>query len=99
WRQHNQGGNPLKQTPETVQTIRTTSVEGMNLPGWHIHFLSKDLTKGGHILKISGDDIKIKVNKLQAWKVLMPDDPDFSTWNLKEDLKSKTEAVEGATRK
>lgn len=74
-------------------------VEGMNLPGWHIHFLSKDLTKGGHILKISGDDIKIKVNKLQAWKVLMPDDPDFSTWNLKEDLKSKTEAVEGATRK
>lgn len=71
----------------------------MNLPGWHIHFLSKDLTKGCHILKISGSDIKIKVNKLQAWKVLMPDDPNFSEWNLKEDLSEKTKAVEGAIKK
>lgn len=74
-------------------------VEGMNLPGWHVHFLSKDLTKGGHILKIAGNDAKIKVNKLQSWKVLMPEDPDFSQWNLKEDLKAKTESVEGATKK
>jgi acetolactate decarboxylase len=74
-------------------------VEGMNLPGWHIHFLSRDFKKGGHILKITGNRIKIKVNKLQAWKVLMPEDPNFSQWNLKEDLKAKTEAVEGATKK
>ncbi|MBD8875797.1 acetolactate decarboxylase [Roseibium polysiphoniae] len=73
-------------------------VEGMNLPGWHVHFLSKDLKKGGHILEVSGN-AKIKINKLQAWKLLMPEDPDFSQWNLKEDLKSKTEAVEGASRK
>lgn len=73
-------------------------VEGMNLPGWHVHFLSKDLTKGGHILKIAGNDATIKVNKLQSWKVLMPDDPDFRQWNLKEDLQAKTEAVEGASK-
>jgi acetolactate decarboxylase len=73
-------------------------VEGMNLPGWHVHFLSKDLTKGGHILKIAGNDAKIKVNKLQSWKVLIPDDPDFSQWNLKEDLQAKTQAVEGASK-
>jgi len=74
-------------------------VEGMNLPGWHIHFLSRDFKQGGHILKVAGSGVKIKVNKLQAWKVLMPEDPDFSQWNLKEDLKAKTEAVEGVTKK
>ena len=74
-------------------------VEGMNLPGWHIHFLSRDFKKGGHILKVDAKNVKIKVNKLQAWKVLMPEDPDFSKWNLKEDLKAKTEAVEGAKKK
>lgn len=73
-------------------------VEGMNLPGWHIHFLSRDFKKGGHILKVDANNVKIKVNKLQAWKVLMPEDPDFSKWNLKEDLKAKTEAVEGAKK-
>ena len=71
----------------------------MNLPGWHIHFLSSDLKKGGHILKVASDGVKIKVNKLQAWKVLMPEDPDFSQWNLMEDLKAKTEAVEGVVKK
>jgi alpha-acetolactate decarboxylase len=74
-------------------------VEGMNLPGWHIHFLSRDFKQGGHILKVEGSNVKIKVNKLQAWKVLMPEDPDFSQWNLKEDLKAKTEAVEGVAKK
>lgn len=71
-------------------------VEGMNLPGWHIHFLSEDLKKSGHIMKVSGEGIKVKINKLRAWKLLLPDDPDFSGWNLNVDLKAKTENVEGA---
>ena len=71
----------------------------MNLPGWHIHFLSKDLTKGGHILKVSSEKTSYKINKLNEWCVILPDDKDFASWNLKEDLKAKTEAVEGASKK
>lgn len=74
-------------------------VEGMNLPGWHIHFLSKDLTKGGHILKVSSEKASYKINKLNEWCVILPDDKDFASWNLKEDLKAKTEAVEGSSKK
>lgn len=73
-------------------------VEGMNLPGWHVHFISKNLKKGGHILEVSGNNAKLKVNGFKAWKVSMPDDPDFSHWDLKEDLKAKTEAVEGEAK-
>lgn len=74
-------------------------VEGMNLPGWHIHFLSSDLTKGGHILKVSSAKASYKVNKLNEWVVMLPDSKDFATWNLKEDLSEKTNAVEGASKK
>lgn len=74
-------------------------VEGMNLPGWHIHFLSKDLTKGGHILKVSGKNVHYKLNKLLGWNVIMPENKDFATFDLKQDLKAKTEATEGSSKK
>ena len=74
-------------------------VEGMNLPGWHIHFISEDLTKGGHILKLSGEKVSYKLNKLTGWDLVLPETKEFSTFNLKEDLSKKTEAVEGSTKK
>ena len=74
-------------------------VEGMNLPGWHIHFLSKDFKLGGHILNVSSNNALVKINKLDTWEVLMPENKNFAKWNLKEDLKEKTEAVEGNSKK
>ncbi len=74
-------------------------VEGMNLPGWHIHFLSKDLSKGGHILKVDGNNIKFKINQLNDWNVYLPHTEGFSNWDLTEDLKEKTKAVEGSSKK
>ena len=74
-------------------------VEGMNLPGWHIHFISEDLTKGGHILKLSGEKVSYKLNKLTGWDLVLPETKEFSTFNLKEDLSKKTEAVEGSSKK
>lgn len=74
-------------------------VEGMNLPEWHIHFISEDLTKGGHILKLSGEKVSYKLNKLTGWDLVLPETKEFSTFNLKEDLSKKTEAVEGSAKK
>ena len=74
-------------------------VEGMNLPGWHIHFLSKDFSKGGHILKVDGNNIKFKINQLNGWNVYLPHTEGFSNWDLTEDLKEKTKAVEGSSKK
>lgn len=74
-------------------------VEGMNLPGWHIHFISKDFTKGGHILKLAGENVKYKLNKLNGWELVLPETNEFATNNLKEDLSQKTQAVEGSSHK
>lgn len=74
-------------------------VNGINLPGWHIHFLSKDYKYGGHILRLSGENIKYKLNKINEWNLYLPDSEDFKKNNLIEDLKAKTEAVEGGSKK
>lgn len=73
-------------------------VEGINLPGWHLHFISKDYTKGGHILKLSGKNISFKLNLEDEWNVILPHTERFSSLNLAEDLKEKTKAVEGDSK-
>lgn len=74
-------------------------VQGMNLPGWHLHFLSKDLNHGGHILKLEGQDISYKITELNEWNVILPYTKGFEAWDLTEDLKEKTKQVEGSSKK
>ncbi len=70
-------------------------VDGINLPGWHLHFLSEDKTKGGHILGLSFDEFAYKLNEMTEFDLVLPKNPEFASLNLCEDLKAKTAAVEG----
>lgn len=71
-------------------------VNGINLPGWHFHYLSGDKTQGGHILGLSADTLKMKINKLEEFDLTLPQNDEFAKRNLCEDLSAKTAAVEGA---
>lgn len=71
-------------------------VNGINLPGWHFHYLSGDKTQGGHILGLSADTLKMKINKLEELDLTLPQNEEFAKRNLCEDLSAKTAAVEGA---
>ncbi len=73
-------------------------VEGINLPGWHFHFLSKDYTKGGHILGLSSAEIFFKLNEQHNYEIVLPTNEEFTKLNLCEDLSAKTQAVEGASQ-
>ena len=70
-------------------------VEGINLPGWHFHFLSDDKSKGGHILGLSADELDFQINQLTGFCLELPENPEFARLNLCEDLRAKTAAVEG----
>ena len=70
-------------------------VEGINLPGWHFHFLSSDRTKGGHILGLQAQALTFQLNPILDWELLLPENPEFARRNLSEDLSAKTAAVEG----
>lgn len=73
-------------------------VEGINLPGWHFHFLSSDKTKGGHILGLSADKLSVQINPLNCFEMTLPENPEFAKRNLCEDLSAKTAAVEGSAK-
>ena len=73
-------------------------VNGINLPGWHFHYLSGDKTQGGHILGLSSDDLRVKINKIERFDLTLPQNPEFAKRDLCEDLSAKTAAVEGAKK-
>ena len=73
-------------------------VNGINLPDWHFHYLSGDKTQGGHILGMSADSLRVKINKIERFDLTLPQNPEFAQRDLCEDLSAKTAAVEGAKK-
>ena len=73
-------------------------VNGINLPGWHFHYLSGDKKQGGHILGLSADRLELKVNRIERFDLTLPTNPEFAQRDLCEDLSAKTAAVEGAKK-
>ena len=73
-------------------------VNGINLPGWHFHYLSGDKTQGGHILGLSADSLRLKINKIERFDLTLPQNPEFAHRDLCEDLTAKTAAVEGVKK-
>ena len=73
-------------------------VNGINLPGWHFQYLSGNKIQGGHILGLSADKLKLKINKIERFDLTLPQNLEFAKRDLCEDLTAKTAAVEGSKK-
>lgn len=69
-------------------------MDGINAPGWHVHFLSKDRTKGGHVFELDIASGSIQLTKLNQIEILLPSEPAFDTYALKEASGSDIKKVE-----
>lgn len=69
--------------------------DGINLKGFHFHFLSSDLNKGGHILKIASKKATFRISKLNNYQLRLPQDNLFNKMNLMKDLTDETKKTEG----
>jgi len=56
-----------------------------SVPGYHLHFISKDRTKGGHLLDCSARKLKARVQVLSEYDIRLPDTGPFLTANLRKD--------------
>src|SRR6266480_1823936 len=56
-----------------------------SIPGYHFHFISKDRTKGGHLLDCSARKLKARVQVLSEFDIRLPDSGPFLTANLSKD--------------
>ena len=69
-------------------------MDGINAPGWHLHFLSEDRKKGGHVFDLDMESGKVLLSKLSTIEIRLPDEPVFDTYSLKEASQDDIKAVE-----
>lgn len=48
-------------------------VKGLNVPGWHLHFLSSDRTRGGHVLDFAAERLRGEVFSYRRFQTILPD--------------------------
>jgi len=56
--------------------------QGVNMPGYHMHFLSRDKTKGGHVLECAINSGQAKIDNIDRFIMALPGSPDFYRLNL-----------------
>jgi len=69
-----------KQTTFAFENPRGTLVglrcppyaKGLNLPGWHLHFLTAERTAGGHVLELVTEKVRFALDYTPAIRVVLP---------------------------
>jgi acetolactate decarboxylase len=73
-------------------------MDGINAPGWHVHFLSEDHTRGGHVFDMSlvrGHAVMYKIDRIE---IQLPATAAFDTYSLKETSQKEIAEVEQGGR-
>lgn len=66
----------------------------INVPGFHMHFLSDDLSKGGHLYTYTADRLEIKVDYLAGFLVENSHNAEFQNIDLVKDRAKELHSVE-----
>lgn len=70
-------------------------VAGVNVPGYHLHFLSKGRDAGGHILEFEVADAVASVDYTSQFLMILPgEDSDFYNIDLSQDKQEELEKAE-----
>lgn len=73
-------------------------MKDLNATGWHLHFLSADKTKGGHVLGLAVDDAELSWDYTDGFSMVLPDNEMFSGFDLTVDQSEDVEKVEQAEK-
>ena len=85
----------LENVSGTLVGFRTPEyVKGINVPGYHIHFINKDRNSGGHVLDFELENGNISLDTTNAFFMELPTSGDFSKVELGKDLQAELETVE-----
>lgn len=60
-------------------------VKGLNAPGYHLHFLTKDKKAGGHVLDFTIQKAVLKVAIIPKFAMIIPESQDFYQHNFAND--------------
>ncbi len=66
----------------------------LNAVGWHMHFISKDRTKGGHVLGVNIADAVLTLDDTDSFQLRLPQNEKFDRFDLTVDQSKDIEKVE-----
>jgi acetolactate decarboxylase len=70
----------------------------LSIPGYHLHFLSADLTRGGHVLGCSGSGLRLQLQRDCNVQIALPETEDFLHGDLGRDPAADLAKAEGAKK-
>jgi len=85
----------LNNTRGTIAGFYTPEmVEGLNIPGLHLHYLTDDHAAGGHILDFSVENATVELDSTSRFTMWLPEGDQYAGYDLGEDLSGDLSQVE-----
>lgn len=69
-------------------------VEGLNVPGYHLHFITEDRTGGGHVLEFTVRDALLSIDHTSELHIILPNTDEFNSLDLTKNKKEELEEAE-----
>jgi acetolactate decarboxylase len=69
-------------------------VDGINVPGYHLHFIAADRDSGGHVLDFMLSEGTVMIDPSNAFTLVLPEESDFHTADLGGDHGDDLQTVE-----
>lgn len=93
----NQPEFPMSNVRGTLVGFRLPAyVKGINVPGYHLHFLSDDGQRGGHVLDFRMNSGNVELAEVYRFLVMLSQKDDFARADLSKDRGRELHDVESA---
>ena len=69
-------------------------VKGINVPGYHLHFLNSSHNAGGHVLELAIQEAELMIDEVSNFNLILPDNEDFYQTDLTKDQLETMNTVE-----
>ena len=69
----------------------------LNSVGWHFHFLTEDLARGGHVLQVSVGEATAMFDATPGFELFLPEEEAFQSMELSKDMDEAIHKAETAT--
>jgi len=69
--------------------------KSLNVPGYHLHFISADRAHGGHVFECRGKNLRLQIQREGDYHIVLPETEDFLKANLRRDPTADLAQAEG----
>jgi len=68
-------------------------IKGVNLPGWHLHFVTEDETGGGHVLDVQVGKVRVELDETPVLQIVLPQTNEYRLVNLARDTEADARRI------